>query len=258
MNVTVKNAITPEEEELRKKVFEINELEQHLIQLELSLITQKTELHTFELLYLQIVGVRLAKLDEINASIAEFIAKEFEGDIEKRSFAKEAQTQAFASAHAVGEINSNMEINRDFKPKESIKALYREAAKLVHPDLGFNDNDRELRSRVMAEINAAYRDEDEERIKKILNDWKSSPDLITGIDIGAKIIKAIRRIAQLAGKISTLEEDIVFLENSDLSVLCKKVNEARTKNRDLLEEMAIELDKRIEEKQKFLLGMITT
>lgn len=61
---------TPEERELRKKLAELAELEGILGEKELELATFKAELNAFEAMYMGIVGIKYAELDEIEAKIA--------------------------------------------------------------------------------------------------------------------------------------------------------------------------------------------
>ena len=65
----------PEEEELRLKSLELEDLEKDLIDKELELTGLRAELAAFERLYLKAVGVLYAELDEIEARIAELNAR---------------------------------------------------------------------------------------------------------------------------------------------------------------------------------------
>ncbi|MCJ7555432.1 MAG: hypothetical protein MUP90_00775, partial [Gammaproteobacteria bacterium] len=51
-----------------------------------------------------------------------------------------------------------------FKPSERLRTLYRELAKLVHPDLTTDEGDRARRTPLMVEVNAAYQAGDEARL----------------------------------------------------------------------------------------------
>jgi len=65
---------TPEEEELNKKLEELYKVESELAQCELDLATLQAELRFFENKYIQIIGVRYAQLDSIEAEIAKLQA----------------------------------------------------------------------------------------------------------------------------------------------------------------------------------------
>ncbi|MBW4618278.1 MAG: molecular chaperone DnaJ [Cyanosarcina radialis HA8281-LM2] len=211
---------TPEEQELEAKLAEIAALEAQLGQRELDLATIQAELHAFEREYLQVIGTRYTELDRIEAQIAEYMAY--------------------------------LESSRDFKPSESLKKLYREVAKLIHPDLATDEAERTRRHQLMAEANQAYEDEDEERLRAILHDWESDPDSVKGEEVGAKLIRAIRKIAQAKARLKAIEEEIEVLENTDLYQLKTQLMVAKQAGQDLLAEMAQELDEQISVAQERL------
>lgn len=82
----------PEEEELKLKRQELQGLESKLIELELQLMSLKGELSAFERLYLKQVGVLYAELDEIEAQIAELLARRDPGNPTAHEAAKEVNT----------------------------------------------------------------------------------------------------------------------------------------------------------------------
>ena len=100
---------TPEQQELDKKLAELAALETELAQRELDVATTQAELHSFEQEYLRVVGIRYTELDRLEAQIAEYMAY--------------------------------LESSKDFKPSESLKKLYREVAKRIHPDLATDEVD---------------------------------------------------------------------------------------------------------------------
>ncbi len=164
---------TPEEKELIKEKSELKVLEVELAQRELDLATLKAELNAFDNQYLRIVGVRYAELDEIEAQIAEALARLNPEDNKTQHRAKEARAQAQESAETTGDIQEKQDSFK-FKPSENLKKLYRQVAKLIHPDLATDDEDRIRRQRLMAEANSAYEDGDEERLQAIRQEWESN------------------------------------------------------------------------------------
>jgi hypothetical protein len=65
--------MTPEEIELEKKRAELSPLEEELVLKELDLTTLQVELEAFRCRYLNIVGVKLAQLDDLKAQL--FVTK---------------------------------------------------------------------------------------------------------------------------------------------------------------------------------------
>jgi chromosome segregation ATPase len=251
MGTKITRRQTPEEKELNKKLSELAALEAELAQRELDLATLQAELHAFENRYLRIVGVRYAELDEIEAQIAEAIANLNPKDSEAQEQAAEARAQAQESAEATGNIQEQKEPLK-FKPSESLKKLYREVAKSIHPDLATDDEERTRRHLLMAEANRAYEEGDEARLEAILREWESSPESVKGEGIGIDLVRVIRKIAQIEERLRTIEIEINQLKESDLYKLKVKVEEAEKEGRDLLAEMAEQLDKQIADVRKHL------
>lgn len=216
-SLKMENAIalnkTPEEQELDKKLAELAALETALAGRELDLATNLAELHAFEREYLRVVGSRYTEIDRLEAQIAEYMAY--------------------------------LESAKDFKPSESLKKLYRQVAKLIHPDLATDDKERLRRQNLMVEANLAYENEDEERLKAILHSWETSPESIQGEGVVAKLIRTIRQIAQSQTRLKAIQEEIEALKETDLYQLRNQVITAQEAGHNLLAEMALQLDEQI-------------
>ena len=120
---------SPEEEELALKKAELEGMESELAQGELNLTTFQAELHSFEQQYLGLIGSRYTELERIEAQITEYM--------------------------------DYLESSRNFKPSDSLKKLYREVAKRVHPDLATDEEERTKRQDLMAAANQAYEEGNE-------------------------------------------------------------------------------------------------
>ncbi len=236
---------TPEEQELEKKLAELSALEAELAERELELATLQGELHTFEREYLRVVGIRYARLDEIEAEIAKYLAFLNPRDSTARNQAEEAWAKAQDSKRTASENATNSESCRDFKPWESLKKLYREVAKRIHPDLTTDKAERLRRQQLMAEANQAYENGDEERLRAILHVWENSPDSVQSEGVEAELIRTIRKIAQVQERLKMIEEDIEALKRSTLYQLREKVLAAQQTRRDLLAEIAAQIDEQI-------------
>ncbi|WP_233220775.1 hypothetical protein [Chlorogloea sp. CCALA 695] len=138
-----------------------------------------------------------------------------------------------------------LESAKDFKPSDSLKKLYRQVAKLIHPDLATDDNERLRRQNLMIEANLAYENQDEERLKAILHGWETSPESIQGEGVVAKLIRTIRQIAQSQMRLKAIGEEIEALEQTDLYQLRNQVITAQEAGSDLLAEMALQVDEQI-------------
>ncbi|MBI3920917.1 MAG: molecular chaperone DnaJ [Armatimonadetes bacterium] len=251
MTTEIARQLAPEERELERKKAELSALEERLAQRELELATLQGELHAFEQRYVSIVGVKYAELDEIEAQIAEAQARLNPQDENVQDRAEQARQQARESSESVGDIPSTP-TRGDFRPSDELKRLYREAAKLVHPDLAEDEADRERRTRVMAGINRAYEAGDEESLRRVLHEWQTSPDSVKGQDPGAQLIRVIRKIAQVETRLLAVDAAMEELRKSDLHQLQVQVEEADEEGRDLLDEMAEHLDIQVQEAEERL------
>ncbi len=235
---------SPEEQELALKQAVLAKLQQELAQRELDLATQGIELRTFETRYLRIVGSRYATLDEIEAKIAEFKASRNPENAAAQYNSKAARKQADESAQHAHAANSSSK-KVEFKPSEELKKLYREVAKQIHPDLSEDEEERLRRERLMTEANLAFEGGDANRLRRILEEWESSPESVKGDGIASELIRVIRKIAQIRERLRAIEILIINTRNSDLWKLKQKVEEAEEAGRDLLAQMAAGLDGRI-------------
>lgn len=240
--------LTPEEEELRRKQAVLADLEAQLADRELELASLLADLVHFERRYLQTVGRRYALLDELKAKIAEARVRQNPHSQDARDAARQARTKAQESARAAGDDSAGAPSPDDAastaKPNrsESLNKLYRQAAKLLHPDLTLDGKERERRHRLMAEVNEAYARGDEERIRAILREWHASPESVEGDGPGAALVRVIRKIAQVEKRLKSLAAEMALHRQSELFKLKQAVEEAQANGRDLLRDLADQID----------------
>lgn len=133
----------PEEAELTRKKQELQDLENRLIELELQLTGLVAELGAFERVYLTTVGILYAELDEIEAQIAEYLARHEMTNLKAQGAARVARARADESRTGAAELPGKEAFR--FIPSASLKSLYREVARRIHPDLAADDSDRAKR-----------------------------------------------------------------------------------------------------------------
>lgn len=213
-------SLSPELEELQRKAEELSALEADLVQGELDLATTHGELQNFEREYQQIIGTRYAELERIEIQIAEYMAY--------------------------------LESNRDFKPSEDIKQVYRQVAKLIHPDLTTDPHQKLVRQQLMTEANQAYEDGNIDRLREILRSWESRLEAVEGEGIGAELIRIIRKIAQCRERLRAIQEEIAGIRETELYQLQLAVNSAKENGENLLAAMAQDIDEQIDIAQQEL------
>jgi len=243
MSTITRPTAKPEEEELAKKRQELAQLESELADRELYVATLRAELAAFERRYLRTVGTLYAELDEIQAQIAERLAQGRINDEQAQHAAKQAREQANES-HATVEAHSSEEPTNGL-PSQELKSLYRQVAKRVHPDLSSDPEDRKLRQRFMAEANRAYDMGDVARLKRILEEYESCPEAVQGEGVGADLVRIIRKITQVRRRFTEIEQEIHQLVGSELAKLKLKADEYQKQGRDLLAEMAEQVDRQV-------------
>ncbi|MBI1802203.1 MAG: J domain-containing protein, partial [Chloroflexi bacterium] len=213
----------------------------------------QAELRAFERRYLSIVGIRYAQLDEIEARTAEAQARLRPQDRAAQDAASHARAQDKDSAGATAEAQTG---SKKFQPSDSLKKLYRETAKRFHPDTTTDPHEKARRNKLMAEINRAYSDGDEARLQEILRQWEASPDSVQGEGPGAQLVRVIRQMAQVEERLTAIESEMAELMRSELLQLKTKVEEAEGNGRDLLAEMAAQVDGKIAEARRRLADLV--
>ncbi len=255
--------LTPEDEELQRKKAALAELEVQLADRELELATFRADLVHFEKRYLQTVGRRYAIFDDLRAQIAEARARQNPHRPEASDQARQARSKAAESARAAGTEKPGTPLLEDpdspSKPKrsETLRNLYRQAAKLLHPDLTLDEEERKIRHRLMADLNEAYARGDEERIRAILREWHASPESVQGDGPGVELVRIIRKIAQVENRLKTITAEMDQLRQGELFKLKQQVEEAHANGRELLKDLAEQLDTEIAQTQ-FELKRATT
>jgi peptidoglycan hydrolase CwlO-like protein len=243
--------LTPEEEELRCKKARLAQLEAQLTDRDLELAACLADLNHFERHYLQSVGRRYALLDDLKAQIAEARARQNPHSRDAQEQARQARSQAQESARAAGEKHAGAappdDVASSPQPKrtESLDKLYRQAARLLHPDLTLDGDEKKLRHRLMAEVNDAYARGDEDGIRAILRDWHASPESVRGDGPGAELVRVIRKIAQVEKRLQAIAAELDRLRQGELFKLKQQVEDAHADGRDLLKDLGERLDREI-------------
>jgi hypothetical protein len=186
----------------------------------------------------------------LKAKIAEARARQNPHSTDARDQARQARSKAQESARAAGEEKPETpSLDDDTSSKanrsESLRNLYRQAAKLLHPDLTLDGKEKEKRHRLMGEINDAYARGDEERIRAILREWHASPDSVQGDGPGVELVRVIRKIAQVERRLKAIAAEMEQVRHGELFKLKRQVEEAHADGRNLLKELVERLERDI-------------
>jgi chromosome segregation ATPase len=238
-------AETPEQRELVRKTTQLEDLKSKLADQELALTTLQAELREFEAAYVEKVAARYAELDQVQAEFAERAAAKHLLDTEARTTAEQARGRAVASG-AVANESQSAGAPTKFAPTESLKKCYRDIAKLLHPDLTTDEDQRTRRHDFMAKANEAYASGDQAALEAILRLWSVSPETVGGEGPGADLVRIIRQIAQVEDRLEQIAAERKALERSDLCHLFVKCHEGIQRGIDFLDLLASQLDEQIE------------
>jgi len=210
---------SPEDRELEGKERELRDLEQEFGDLVERIATLTALLAEFERRYQREVGALFVELDELEARLAR-AAYETSGGYERAQAWRAAEEQARESARTGREGLHGAERGTEWvAPTAEAKALFRDVAKRLHPDLHDDPAVRERATAAMAAANEAYGTGDLDELRRILRGWEHSPEAVAGEDTAAALVRAIRRVAQLRERIAEAEAQLDALSASELNLL---------------------------------------
>jgi len=237
----------PEEQELIRLEIEQAALEDQVTTAELTLETSKTETAQFQHRYHQTVGRLYAQLDEMDAQIARVQAGLFPNDAAAQAHAQAVEQQAKASAEEAGLIEAQPAPPPVITPE--LKFAFRQAAKLMHPDRATNEPERLRRTELMAQVNLAYERGDQLAIEKLVAEYGQDPEAITGGDVASRIVKSIRRIAQLRRRMGEVQQQMDSMQQTEIFKLKQTIEETEAMGGDPLGDLAKQLMQELSERK---------
>ena len=237
----------PEEQELNRLETEQAALEEQVATAELTLETSKTETAQFQHRYHQTVGRLYAQLDELDALIARVQAELSPDDAAAQAHAEAAEQQAKASAEEAGLIEAQPVPPPVITPE--LKLAFRQAAKLMHPDRATNEPERLRRTELMAQVNLAYERGDQKAIEKLVSEYGQDPEAITGGDVASRLVKVIRRIAQLRRRMGEVQQQMDAMQLTEIFHLKQTIEETEAMGGDPLGDLAKQLMQELSERK---------
>ena len=245
------NLSAPEELELEKKRKVLRRLKNRLVEREEEMTEIRAELEQFEAKYTMEVGLLYAELDEVEARIAEEEVKLNPEDEEIKKRAEEARKRAEESAEATEDENWQA-CTQKWNPSPEAKKAYHNLAKIIHPDLAIDKEEQERRHELMANLNDAYSDGDQNLLNKLVEEYRDAPELVKGDSLGDELIRVIRQVSQVQRRLTELKEEKLEAELSELFVLREKVRSEQLEGRNLLKQMADRTRSHIKKAQRRL------
>ncbi|NGO72618.1 J domain-containing protein [Streptomyces boncukensis] len=229
MNATPDADATPGSERLEKAV---RTAEAALIEYEIAVETFRIEVENFSRLHHQRLGPMYARLDELDAQVAEAVAART-GDPEDIRRAAEARGAVLPMPRVeelfFGWIDSDgmlpeaqAMLNEQpvsppsrVRPTEETRKAYRDLVRRAHPDLAQDDAERERREAFLVRVNKAYADGDLAALTALAEEWEAGPlpepvaELLRSEELYARLEWLAQRKEMLAARAAELEESAI-------------------------------------------------
>jgi len=163
-----------------------------LIEFEIAVETFRIEIENFSRLHHQRLGPMYARLDELDAGIAEVTAA-ISGDPEDVRKAQEARaavlpmpqveelfhgwidSEGLSPEAAAMLTEQNVQPPSRVRPSEDARKAYRELVRKAHPDLAQEEAERKRRESFLQRVNKAYAEGDTDALRVLLEEWENGP-----------------------------------------------------------------------------------
>lgn len=222
-------------------------LRERLASEEADLAQLRAQLKAFETRYLRQVGLLYAQLDDLEARIAEREVALYDSDA-ARQRARQARERAEETHAATLAEAADPE---EFDPPPSLKLLFRDLAKRIHPDFARDPAEARHFTLLMARANQAYRRGDLDTLQRLLDDHRelhTAPS--PGEEDAAELLRLIRQIAHATRDLARLTAERQALLSSELAGLYQDAEVAARDHRDLLAELAAGLHDQVADAQR--------
>jgi hypothetical protein len=203
--------------------------EQALIEFEIAVEKYRIEVDNFSRLHHQRLGPMYARLDELDALIAEAVAAN-SGDRDDIRRAWEARALVMPMP-GVEELFHGMlgsdgvrpvedpSPPRRVRPGKEAQRLFRELARKAHPDLAQDEAEKKRRSEFIARVNEAYTYGDEAALRDLAAEWEAGPVPEEALPSEADVLYA--RLEWLAERKEKLAVVAADLEGSAIGQMMK-------------------------------------
>ena len=232
---------TCEELEVERKSAELAAVRTRHEEAAAALQRLRVDIARFEEQYDRVLGQRMAELERIESEVTR-LAGYGRWDYQRgqNSFF-EAWDETFRQGCPGEERSAPSEFEA-----EDIKALYREVAKTIHPDLAGSGPAKSIRHELMSRANRAYAESDSRTLQEILRNWRRSPEHAAQTDdSGSELARLIRQIARERQEVRSVSAQMEELKGSYIWRFKKRVDANRSLGIDLLADMVADADQDI-------------
>ncbi len=244
--------------------------EQALIEFEIAVETFRVEVENFSRLHHQKLGPMYARLDELDALIAEARAART-GDPEDLRKAQEARAlvqpmpgvdELFhswidsdgLSPEAAAMLNERpVQAPKRVRPSDEARRLFRELVRQAHPDLAADEAERKRRDEFISRVNAAYARGDETLLRELTDEWAAGP--APAVPEFSESEELYARLEWLAHRKELLAAVARELEESAIGAMLRMAPDDPDR---LLDEVAEQLLAQVSEREAELAGLTSS
>lgn len=225
-----------------------------LVDAEAELADRRVDIEAFEFEYEARVGVLLTQLEWVNEEVKDYLDR-----IQQRR-----NEQTFGTAFSAVEEQYRRTWQ---KPKQTpvrprpapvsdntaaqIKRLYRQLARRYHPDLAADETERAYRTEMMTAVNDAYAARSLAELLALASELESHGETTAAAkaNTAAGMVQALQEeLARIERRLQQIDLEMQSLHNHPLVELSLEVKFAQKRGRDVLAEMAAELERQIARK----------
>ncbi|MET9396245.1 rhodanese-like domain-containing protein [Kitasatospora sp. NPDC002965] len=233
----------PEQQELEERVAAA---ELAWLTMDVDVQTLRVEIDNFALIHHQLLGPLYARLDELDALVAEALAA--------RTGLPEDLRQAAEARRRVDELpdlDALFDTVREqedappppaaparVRPGRDAQRVYRELVRRAHPDLTTDPAEQELRAAFLIRVNEAYAFGDTGALETLAAEWSTAPEAAPAVDSPDRLGWLRLRLEWLTGRIGGLAAEQVRLERTAMGELLALAPQDPDR---LLEELAEQL-----------------
>jgi hypothetical protein len=240
--------------------------EQALIEFEIAVETFRVEVENFSRLHHQRLGPVYARLDELDAQIAEAKAART-GDPEDVRRARDARAAVMPmpgveelfddwvdseglSPEAAAMLTERpVQPPKRVRPSDEARKLYRDLARQAHPDLAREEDERKRREEFITRVNAAYARGDEALLRELAAEWAAGPVPEVRLSESEELYARLEWLSQRKEMLSLVARE---LEESAIGAMLRLAPDDPDR---LLEEIAEQLATQVAEREAELAAL---
>ncbi|MGV9265798.1 rhodanese-like domain-containing protein [Kitasatospora sp. NPDC003701] len=214
----------PEQQELEERVAAA---ELAWLTMDVDMQTLRVEIDNFALIHHQLLGPLYARLDELDALIAETVATRtgHPEDVRRAAEARQRVDELpdldalFDSVQEQDAATAPPAAPTRVRPGRDAQRIYRELVRRAHPDLTTDPAEQQRRAAFIARVNEAYAYGDTAALEGLAAEWSTAPEAAPAVDSPDRFGWLRRRLEWLTAKIAETATEQVRLENTAMGQL---------------------------------------